>query len=188
LEETKTRNIIMLGRSGSGKTTAIGVLKDPCALPRPQSLFSDTVGARYQSFALDHKDMNIKYSVNIIDTPGVQEVKPIGQEARSDGAILDTIKYCLKNEITRVHTLLIFASFGGSISPADKDAFKIYLDMFYDKEVNIAFCITKSEGSDEAWRNGVVEDLKQDPFFSKVLEKKKCQNFLQWMCRPAPNQ
>jgi len=170
LEETRTRNLLMLGRSGSGKSTAICIIKDTCALPQPQSLFSDTVGPRFQSFSLDDKRSKMKYSVNIIDTPGVQEVKPMGENARSDGAILETIKYCLKNEITRIHTLMIFASFEGRLSELDYEAFKIYLEMFYDKKVSIAFCITRSEGRDQAWRDSIVSDLKQDKYFSKMLE------------------
>jgi len=177
LEETQTRNIIMLGRSGSGKTTAIGVFKDPCSLPRPQSLFSDTVGARFQSFSLDDFDRKVKFSVNIVDTPGVGEVKPMGENARSDEAIIETIKYCLKNEITKIHTLLIFASFGERISPSDKSAFKIYLDMFYDQKVSIAFCITKSEGKSEEWKKTIIDDLSKDEYFSKILKTENIKIF-----------
>lgn len=171
LESTKTRNIIMLGRSGSGKSTAIDILKDICAQPRPQSLFSETVDPRFQSFSLDDVEAKMKYTLNIIDTPGVQEVKPIGEYARSDNAILDTIKYCLKNEITRIHTLFIFASFEQRITILDKEAFKLYLDMFYNDQINIAFCITRSEGQDEEWKSKIVSDLTIDDYFKDLLQK-----------------
>jgi len=169
LEATKTRNIIMLGRSGSGKSTAVAVLKDPCDLPTKQSLFSDTYGAKFQSFAIDDKKTKTKYSINIIDTPGVQEVKPMGENARSDESIIETIKVCLKNEITKIHTLLIFASFDGRISVADKAAFEIYLRLFYDTHVNIAFCITKTEGKDRSWEEQIEKDLRNDEFFTRVV-------------------
>jgi len=171
LESTKTRNIIMLGRSGSGKSTAIDVLKDICSVPRPQSLFSETVDARFQSFSLDDLEAKIKYTLNIIDTPGVQEVKPMGENSRSDDAILDTIKYCLKNEITKIHTLFIFTSFEQRITALDKSAFKIYLDMFYNPSTNIAFCVTRAEGQDIDWKNNIINDLNKDEYFQNILKK-----------------
>jgi GTPase SAR1 family protein len=171
IEETKTRNIIMLGRSGSGKTTAINVIKDICAKPQRRSLFSDTVGARFQSFSLDDTKAQIKYTLNIIDTPGVNEVKPMGQDARSDSSILDTVKFCLKNEITKVHALFIYVSFGERIHDLDKKAFQIYLDMFDVEDVAIAFCITKSEGRTKKECDEILNDLKSETYFSQVLDK-----------------
>jgi len=73
----------MLGRSGSGKTTAINVIKDTYAKPQRRSLFSDTnISSRIQSFSLDDSKNSIIYTLNIVDTLGVNEVKPMGQDAR----------------------------------------------------------------------------------------------------------
>lgn len=177
MEETSTRNLIMLGRSGSGKTTAINIIKDICAKPQPRSLFSDTVGARFQSFSLDDKRGKKKYTINIIDTPGVAEVKPMGIETRSDSTILETVKFCLKNEITRVHSLFIFAAFGERINELDRNAFRVYLEMFDNPNVSIAFCITKSENLTPSECEKIIEDLKQEEFFSKVLEKQNVRVF-----------
>jgi len=175
IEETKTRNIIMLGRSGSGKSTATSLIKDICAKPAFASLFSETVEPRFQSFSLDDKDNACKYTLNITDTPGVQEVKPMGENARSDDAIIETVKYCLKNEVTRIHALMIFASFEQRITQPDIIAFKTYLDMFYDERVSIGICITRSEGKDKEWEEKTADDLKRHRYFNEVLNRPNIQ-------------
>jgi len=130
LEETQTRNILIVGRTRSGKSTAVGILKDPCHEPKEMSIFSDTVDPKYQSFALDDKVKNIKYTINVIDTPGLKEVKQIGVDARNDSVILNTINYCLKNEITKINLLLIFISFELGVTNDDLDSFQTFLEKF----------------------------------------------------------
>ena len=52
LEHTETRNVIMVGRTRSGKSTAVGVLKNPCFQPEQMSIFSKTRGASLQVTAI----------------------------------------------------------------------------------------------------------------------------------------
>lgn len=177
MEETRTRNIIMLGRSGSGKTTAINVIKDICAQSQPRSLFSDTYGAKFQSFSLDDKKSKTKYTLNIIDTPGVNDIRPMGEDSRSDEAILETVKFCLKNEITRVHCLFIFAAFGERINELDKKAFKIYLQMFDNDKIKIAFCITKSEGQSKEDCENIIKQLEKETYFANIIKKQNVKVF-----------
>ena len=192
MEETKNRAVIMLGRSGSGKSTACKVIKKITAAQESKSLFSTTVSPRFTSFSLDDRAHQIKYTLSVIDTPGVQEVCPEGQDPRSDDAILETVKYCLKNEVTRLHVLFIFAAFELRITPLDKEAFKVYLDMFYNEKLQIAFCITRAEGRGREWRAKVEEDLRKDSFFGPVLDRPNVKLFFcgvveQRTIRNAPN-
>jgi predicted GTPase len=75
--ETETRNCLLCGRTRSGKTTTMGVLKDPCFSPKSQSNFSETQGPKFQSFSIKNKANTCvqKFTINIIDTPGLFEVK-----------------------------------------------------------------------------------------------------------------
>ena len=70
--ETKVINILMVGRSQSGKTTIIDTLKNPhvCATSRG---FSDTREGSLHSLVLRDQSHNLIYQVNIIDTPGLKE-------------------------------------------------------------------------------------------------------------------
>jgi len=172
LEETKTRNVLMVGRTRSGKSTAVGVLKDPCFSPKEMSIFSDTVDPKFQSFALDDKTKSVKYTVNVIDTPGLKEVKQIGIDARSDEVIMNTINYCLKNEITKINTLLIFISFELGVTADDLNSFQTFLEKFSHDGITITVVITRSEDKTPQWKKDILAQLKQHPYFSKVLEKK----------------
>jgi len=88
-----------------------------------------------------------------------------------DNSILDTVKFCLKNEITKIHSLLICCSFGERINELDKKAFQIYLDIFDAEDVSIAFCITKSEGRTKKECDEILDDLKFEVYFSQILQK-----------------
>jgi len=171
MEETKTRNVLIVGRTRSGKSTAVGVMKDPCFEPKDMSIFSDTVNPKFQSFSLDDKNNQMKYTLNIIDTPGLKEVAKIGEDARSDEVILNTINYCLKNEITKINTLLIFISFELGVTSDDLNSFQSFLEKFSHNSIQIGICITRSEDKGDKWKKGIVEQLSQHAYFSEVLKK-----------------
>lgn len=171
LEETKTRNILMVGRTRSGKSTAVGVLKDPCFEPKEMSIFSDTVDPKFQSFSLDDTTKAVKYTVNVIDTPGLKEVRKMGEDARSDEVILNTINYCLKNEITKINILLIFISFELGVTQDDLNSFQTYLEKFGHDDIKIGICITRAEDKNQAWQEGIVSQLHQHAYFSSILKK-----------------
>jgi len=171
LEETKTRNVLIVGRTRSGKSTAVGVLKDPCHSPKSMSIFSDTVEPKFQSFSLDNKESSTKYTLNIIDTPGLKEVKEVGVEARSDLAIMNTINYCLTNEITKINVLLIFISFELGITSDDLSAFQSFIEKFGHDNIKIGICVTRSEDKDKQWQTDIEEQLKKHVYFREVLKR-----------------
>jgi len=180
LEATETRNVLIVGRTRSGKSTAIGVLKDPCHEPKEMSIFSDTVDPKFQSFSLDNKDptsdnttesKKTKYTLNIIDTPGLKEVKKMGEDARSDAIILNTISYCLKNEITKINILLIFISFELGVTNDDLNSFQTFLQNFENDNIKIGICITRAEDKPESWRKNIKFQLSEHEYFSKVLQR-----------------
>jgi len=171
LEETKTRNVLIVGRTRSGKSTAVGVLKDPCHEPKAMSIFSDTVDPKFQSFSLDNKQASTKYTLNIIDTPGLKEVKEVGVEARSDLAIMNTINYCLKNEITKINVLLIFISFELGITSDDLGAFQSFIEKFGHDNIKIGICVTRSEDKDRKWQMDIEGQLNKHAYFREVLKR-----------------
>jgi len=175
LESTETRNVLIVGRTRSGKSTAVGVLKDPCYEPKSMSIFSDTVDPKFQSFALDDRIKSTKFTVNTIDTPGLKEVKEMGKEERSDAVILNTINFCLKSEITKINCLLIFISFELGVTRDDLDSFQTFLEKFEHKDIRIGICITRSESKPDHWREEIKDQLSQHAYFSQVLKRPNVQ-------------
>lgn len=171
MEETKTRSTLIVGKSHSGKTTGVGTLKDICYSPQLMSLFSDTFEPKYTSFSLQDKDNEIKYTLNIIDTPGLKEVKKIGEDARSDDVILSTINYCLKNEITKINCLLIFISFETGVGSDDLDSFSTFIEKFGHEKLKIGIIITRAENKTDEWKKEMMDQLNQHTYFSNILKK-----------------
>jgi len=173
LEETKTRNVLIVGRSRAGKSTAVGVVKDACYEPKMMSIFSETRDPKFQSFSLDDSEKDVKYTLNIVDTPGLKEIgkSDAAARAQTDDEILKSIQSCLKHEITKLNVLLIFVSFEIGINQDDIECFKQYYDKFYHTSVRIIICISRSEGKSEAWKKKIVSELSEHDFFRQWIEK-----------------
>ncbi len=170
IEHTSVRNVLIVGKTRSGKSTAIGVLKNPCFNPNMMSIFSDTFDPKFSSFAIEDKRNGKKFTVNVVDTPGLMEVKPLGKGTpRNDQVILDTIKFCLINEITKINLLLIFVSFELGVNSQDTECFKQYFENFYHENIVVGICITRMENKTEDFKKHLVEQLKQHSFFAEKL-------------------
>jgi len=94
----------------------------------------------------------------------------MGVDARSDEAIINTINYCLKNEITKINVLLIFVSFETGIGKDDIDAFQSFFEKFSHKSIKIGICVTRSEDKNQHWQDNIRNQLNQHVFFSKILK------------------
>jgi GTP-binding protein EngB required for normal cell division len=173
LEEAEIRNVLMVGRSRTGKSTACGVLKDPCYEPKQMSIFADTWEPKFNTFAIKDEFMGAmkKYCLALIDSPGLDEVKPIGQEKRQDQTIMDTIKYCVRNEITKIHCLFLFVSFAVGLNNSDINAFKMFFEQFYHQDLKVAVVISRSEDKDQNDKKMLIDQLLLHPFFSDILAK-----------------
>jgi len=140
-----------------------------------ESIFSDTKHPSFQSFSIhDRKSTSTqKYTINIIDTPGLFEVKEKGEEVRNDEVIAGTIAQCLDNEITNIHAIIMFATFEAGIHPEDIKAMKKFLSMFGESGVKIALCITRADGHNKKWRENLVSQLKKHGEFSELIDDEK---------------
>lgn len=131
---TSNRNVLFLGKTRSGKSTAISVMKDPCHAPENFTIFSETYDAKFQSFSIQDKSQGEvqKYTLQIIDTPGLFEVVELGEqtEARTNEMIINTISKCLENEITKLNCVVMFASIDAGVSNDDVEAIRIFARLF----------------------------------------------------------
>lgn len=173
--ETETRNILLCGRTRSGKTTTMGVLKDPCYSPQSSSIFSETQNPRFQSFSINNRvDSNVqKYSLNIIDSPGLFEVKDKDHldAERTNEVIAQTIATCLENEITNIHCIIMFATFEAGINRDDIESMKVFLDMFGGCGVRVLLCITHADKHSDEWRVSIRDQLLKHPELASLIEK-----------------
>jgi len=175
--ETDVRNCLLCGRTRSGKTTTMGVLKDPCFSPEKASIFSETQNPKFVSFAINNRNDTIvqKYTISIIDSPGLFEVKDkehIDAE-RTNEVIAQTIARCLENEITNIHCMIMFVTFEAGINRDDIESMKLFLDLFGGSGVSVALCVTHADKHADSWRNSIKEQILRHPELSILLEKEK---------------
>eukprot|EP00457_Paulinella_chromatophora_P006001 gb/GEZN01006019.1/.p1 GENE.gb/GEZN01006019.1/~~gb/GEZN01006019.1/.p1 ORF type:complete len:374 (+),score=63.69 gb/GEZN01006019.1/:395-1516(+) len=168
LESVENRNVLMVGRIRSGKTTAVGVLKDTCYQPQEFSIFAGTAAASFQPFSLTIKDKSAKMSLNMIDTPGLFEIKEKQGSERSNAQLLSVISSCMRMEITKIHCVVVFASFELGINVQDMEAIRLFKQMF--QGCNIRLCITRSETKPLSWRKSLVEQLKAVPEVKDIAD------------------
>jgi len=173
LIETDTRNVLLVGRTRSGKSTTMEVLKDPCYIPKSDTIFSETVDARFKSFSIQNEtnQRTCDVTLNLIDTPGLFEVKDIesGGE-RTNEVIAQTIAKCLDNEITNIHVIMLFVTFEAGINPNDIKAMEIFLDMFGGGGVKICLCITHADNHDVKWQRTRKEELHKFEATKRLIE------------------
>jgi len=174
LIETDTRNVLLVGRTRSGKSTTMEVLKDPCYIPKSDTIFSETVDARFKSFSIQNEtnQRTCDVTLNLIDTPGLFEVKDIesGGE-RTNEVIAQTIAKCLDNEITNIHVIMLFVTFEAGINPNDIKAMEIFLDMFGGGGVKICLCITRADMHDVKWQRTRKEELHRYEITKRLIER-----------------
>jgi predicted GTPase len=104
MTRAEQRNIMLIGRTRTGKSTIKRILLDPTFVPDEFTLYSrrDPV---VESFHIC--DNNIV--LNIIDTPGLFEHDATGIDVRDNEKIQRTIEMCFNHEITKLHVCFVFA-------------------------------------------------------------------------------
>jgi len=114
-----------------------------------------------------------KFTINMIDTPGLFEQKQSGEQARDNQMIVRTIQECVEHEVTSVNSVMIFATFEGGINPNDIDALSHFLHLFGADGVNIALCITRSENRSNASKVDLVSQLQKHSTLGKIISERK---------------
>jgi len=114
------RNVVFLGKSGVGKTTCFEVLKDPYCTPRGHSLLASTVLETVYTPLVVHNSDGKSYSINVIDTPGLFEVRSsTSSPKRSNDDILDSITDCIRGSITNISAVFIVFPFTSVLNQED---------------------------------------------------------------------
>jgi len=197
LKTATQRNIIFLGRTRTGKSTLLKVLKDPAHLAQPVSIFSETGNPNLFSFTVESSLMptgivptlvpttpsvnsedppnEMNYNINIIDTPGLYEQKVRTEDIRDNEVIKSMIIKCMEYEITKIHGIFFICSFITGVNKEDLDAFSEFLKLFKGAEKNISMIITHAETLTLKAKDDLRKEILQHPKlaeFTKVISEK----------------
>jgi len=177
LEKTEIRNILIVGKTRSGKSTLVKMLKDPYYIPKNYSIFSKTRDAKFYTFTISKVDNEKQYTFNFVDTPGLKEFKENPEESRSDDIIIDAITQCLKNEIVYMNSIILCASFESGLDPRDIESFGTFMRLFASESMVFTVCVTRTERRDVKWRNDLIREFAKIDFFEKLMRQKKIKFF-----------
>lgn len=164
-KKVKSNNIMIIGRTRSGKTTIKSLMLDPTIVPDELTLKSGTRDPLIESFHI----ADINAALNIIDTPGLFERGTEEDSLRDNDAILTTIEKCANMEITSFHVICFCVSITSGINGEDVRSIELFMKFLGDEiSSNLCLIITHCESKNEEQRHTIKKELEEDKFFKKI--------------------
>ncbi|CAF4656443.1 unnamed protein product, partial [Didymodactylos carnosus] len=113
------RNIVLIGRSRSGKSTIAHVIEDFKYVPPLRKFYSETREIEFHKIASTLIQSNTVFHFNVIDTPGFYETARSSETKLSNEQIQDYINRCIKNDVTQIHVFAFVFSLKDGINIQD---------------------------------------------------------------------
>jgi len=177
LKEAMDRSVIFVGKTRSGKSTALEVLKNPFTFVKLSSIFSETVDAYIKHFTVEvdngddgNDDEKANFNISIIDTPGLFEIVDKGT-SRDNDILEDIVLKCMNAEITKINAIFFVCSYSGSINPQDIKALKRFLKLFDGAQKHVYVLITKCESFKESEKQSIIDQFTRYPKMSDLLKE-----------------
>lgn len=183
-----TRNVVLIGRSRSGKSTFKKMLVNPTLVTADMTIFSDTKQASVQSFLMYAPDSfdgdssavsrngetndnhSIPVVLNVMDTPGLSEKSESGA-GRSDQELLDIIGKALNKEMNQYHAIFLCTSLESGSNKDDLEAFMKFRGMLGDNvRDHMCLVITRCESKTSEQQNELLNQMKQLKEYNNMLD------------------
>jgi len=145
--------VLIIGDSRSGKSTFVSLI-DNINYVTENEIFRGTIIPATKNLFIKYNGKN--YCVNIIDTPGFQEVST--DNNRSDDNLQDLITNFVKRDITKIHLVLIAVNASSGLNRYQIDSIKTTIK-FLGKDLikNTCVLVTHFDLKDESEENRWVE-------------------------------
>ncbi|CAF4888490.1 unnamed protein product [Rotaria socialis] len=165
MAQADTKNVMLIGRSRTGKSTIKMLLVDPTKIPEDMDLKSGTKEPLFQSYHIAEKQVIL----NIIDTPGLFERGIDADKLRDNKTILKTIKICVNREITKFHFICFCVSIISGINQQDIESL-VLLTEYLGSELSRNSCliITHCESKNDTQRDKMHKQLFEDSYFKAI--------------------
>jgi predicted GTPase len=156
------KNVMLIGRTRTGKSTIKSLLVDPTVVPDDLTLESGTRDPLFESFYIRGNELVL----NIIDTPGLFEHSTKEITIRDNATILRTIEICVNREVTKFHAVCFCIAITAGINQEDIELLKLLVD-FLGQEIssNLCLIVTRCESRTDIQRAKLKSELMEDSYF-----------------------
>eukprot|EP01132_Coremiostelium_polycephalum_P007392 gene7392-9083_t len=171
IEEEKEKTIILMGISNSGKTTLKETIKKTEYIPKLKSLFSDTIDSSIECLSVHDRNTGKRYTLKIIDTPGLFETRKTINETRDNETILDITKNCMKRDINSIHALcVVISSKAGFLRDNIESVRKIMKFFGPDFSMNSMLVFTHTESMSDLNRKSLLQEFNSKEDFKDIAK------------------
>lgn len=155
-----TRNIILMGRTRTGKSTVARTLNNVCYIPQSNlSLYSETKEIEIHRVASPLMVNKEKFSFNIIDTPGFYDQTVKQGEKLSNEYITRLIRKCMKEDTTNIHCFAFVFNLHNGINNDDIKSMLYVKDNYPGIKKHLMLLLTHSEETTETQRKTLLESF-----------------------------
>ncbi|CAF3407072.1 unnamed protein product [Rotaria sp. Silwood2] len=170
-KELPSINILFVGGSQSGKSTLIKILKDPSA-KLSHSGFPEIKNPYFDTFTItdsNSPDATI-YRLNIIDTPGLKEIRHQTMQTRTDDDFLSELDAFIKRHIDRLNCLC-FVTQAIHLHQKDIEVFEKLMNFFGPALSKYSMMIlTHADQYTDEKLQQFERDIKNHPLTSEIYK------------------
>jgi GTP-binding protein EngB required for normal cell division len=166
------RNIVLMGRSRTGKSTIAKVMGDVFHFSGEKSLFSETKQIDFHKVTTSTANGR-HYYFNIIDVPGFFDISIDIKTSLTNHQVKQFINKCITQNVCNIHMFAYVFNLHGGINEDDIKAMVYTRTHFKDLSANMALIITNCERCTEEQR----EQLRNNFFKNETVVKHHLKDF-----------
>lgn len=155
------RNIVLIGRTRTGKSTISSVIRDPFYVPPLPSLFACTRNITFNRITTTHRGN--AYFFTIIDSPGLYDSMRNEGERLTNQTIKKHLDQCITKDITHIHAFAFVFSSGSGINIEDIQSMMFIQKNYPELRNFFVLIITHCEEKNDEERRSFVEEFFQHP-------------------------
>jgi GTP-binding protein EngB required for normal cell division len=157
------RNIVLMGRSRTGKSTVAKVMGDVFHFSTEKTLFAETKQVEFHKVKTGTTDGR-HYYFNIIDVPGFFDISTDEKKNLTNEQVKQFINRCISQNVCNIHIFAYVFSLSGGIIEQDIQAMIYTQNQFKDLSTNMALIVTNCEHLTEEQRQELC-----DSFFANQM-------------------
>jgi GTP-binding protein EngB required for normal cell division len=162
------RNIILIGRTRTGKSTIANVINDITYVSKAYELYAQTRTIEFTTISTEAKD-NIWYYFNFTDVPGFFDIAVNGKEKLSNEKITSYLQECMAKSITNIHMFAFVFNLAAGIHQQDIETMLYVKKTYPQLTKHMALVITHCEQLTAEQKQRLITDFYRHP---KVNESK----------------